>query len=76
MLVGAPRRHPPVLLPEGNRRDWEDVPEEVRAALEVAFTSDVHVNVAEALLSVVVPDAARLRAALPRRDGPSAPPPR
>ena len=64
-----------LILPEGNRRDWDEVPDEVRDALEVQFSSDVHTNVAEALLAVVVPDPNRARVVVPRRDGPAALPP-
>jgi len=63
-----------ILLPEGNRRDWNEVPEEVREALEVRFTSDVHENVSEALLSVVMPDASVVRSVAPRREDRPPPP--
>lgn len=38
-----------VILPEKNRRDWEEVPEEVRSALELVLVTDMHEVLAEAL---------------------------
>ncbi len=64
-----------LILPEGNRRDWEEVPQEVRESLEVMFSSDVHTNVAEALMTVVLPDPQKVRAAARREGGSTAPPP-
>ena len=65
-----------VLLPEGNRRDLDDLPEEVRAEMDVLFTSDVRANVTEALMAVVLPESqARLFSPV-RREGPAAPPPK
>ncbi len=62
-----------VLLPEGNRRDLDDLPEEVRAEMDVLFTADVRSNVTEALMAVVLPESqARLFAPI-RREAPAAP---
>jgi ATP-dependent Lon protease len=70
-----------VLLPEGNRRDVKDLPDEVRDAMTIDFTSDVRQNLDAALMSIVVPEP-RMRAietpapkSAPRRSGPAAPPP-
>ena len=65
-----------VLLPEANRRDMDDLPDEVRAEMDVIFTSDVRTNVTEALMSVVVPEARERLFAPIRREGPAAPPPK
>ncbi len=64
-----------VLLPEGNRRDLDDLPEEVRADMDVRFTSDVRSNVTEALMAVVLPESRERLFAPIRREGPAAPPP-
>jgi ATP-dependent Lon protease len=62
-----------VLLPEGNRRDLRDVPEEVRSEMDIEFAMDVGRFLDAALLTVLLPSTA-----LPppsARAGPSAPPP-
>ncbi|MCC7138594.1 MAG: endopeptidase La [Planctomycetes bacterium] len=64
-----------VLLPEGNRRDLKDVPEEVREAVDLQFTADVRRNLDAALMSVLVPGARERRALGPRATPPGALPP-
>ena len=66
-----------VLLPEGNRKDLRDIPEDVRREMEIDFTATVKSNVEAALMSVLLPDASRRRAFAPppRSDGPGAHPP-
>src|SRR5262245_4964390 len=51
-----------VLLPEGNRRDLKDIPDEVRDSMTIDFTSDVRQNLDAALMAIVVPDSLRSRA--------------
>jgi ATP-dependent Lon protease len=47
-----------VILPRKNQRDYEEVPTEVRAALEVVFADDMHEVLAAALEPAVARDAA------------------
>jgi ATP-dependent Lon protease len=44
-----------VLIPKDNLKDLEDVPEEVRRALDVIGCDEVETNICEALLDTVVP---------------------
>ncbi len=62
-----------VVLPEGNRRDVRDLPEDALADMDLRFSSDVRENVDAALMSVLLPDASRRAALAP---GPVPPPPR
>ena len=66
-----------VLLPEGNRRDLHEIPEEVRADMDLRFCADVRQNLAAALMTVLLPTSAQQRAMAPRSKpaGPLAPPP-
>jgi ATP-dependent Lon protease len=64
-----------VLLPEGNRRDLKDLPEEVRREMDIQFTTSVRHNVEQALMALVLPESGP-RIAVPRRPAPPpAPPP-
>ena len=51
-----------VLLPEGNRRDLHEIPEEARADMDIRFTADVHQNLEAALMTVLLPTVAQQRA--------------
>jgi len=65
-----------VMLPEANRRDVREIPEEVAREMTIEFSSDVRQNLAAALMSVVVPDArARRRLEVPPVAGTISPPP-
>jgi ATP-dependent Lon protease len=61
-----------VLLPEGNRRDLRDVPEEVLSEMEVEFAGDVAKVLDAALLSVILPEPRPTR---PVRASTAQPPP-
>jgi ATP-dependent Lon protease len=61
-----------ICLPEGNRRDLKDVPEEIRDEIDIRFTTDVRQNLAEALMAVMLPDAAKRRTLSPPSRPPSA----
>jgi ATP-dependent Lon protease len=63
-----------VLLPEGNRKDLRDVPEEVLAEMEVEFAGDVARVLDSALLAVILPDVS-VRASRRGALRPEAPPP-
>jgi len=44
-----------VLLPAGNRKDLEEIPEEVREAMEIRFTTHAKENIEAALLPIYLP---------------------
>ena len=44
-----------VIIPRGNEKDLDEVPPEVRKALEVHTSDDVETNICEALLNIIVP---------------------
>jgi ATP-dependent Lon protease len=66
-----------LLLPEGNRKDLRDLPEEVLSEVEVAFAGDVAHVLDAALLSVILPEPERARRRRPpppaEASAPSAP---
>ncbi len=65
-----------VMLPEANRRDVKEVPDEVAREMTITYATDVRQNLAAALLSVVVPDARhRRRLETPPSTGAVLPPP-
>jgi len=45
-----------VLIPDDNRKDLEEVPDEVRRDLDIILTENVEANICEALMSILVPD--------------------
>jgi ATP-dependent Lon protease len=57
-----------VLLPEGNRKDLRDVPEEVLEALQIRFTRHARENVDAALMTIFLPPESP-------REAPPVPPP-
>jgi ATP-dependent Lon protease len=63
-----------VLLPEGNRKDLRDLPEDVAREMDVQFTSHVRQNLDAALMSVLIPEPGK-RIAPPASPRASAPPP-
>jgi ATP-dependent Lon protease len=65
-----------VMLPEANRRDVKEVPDEVARDMTITFATDVRQNLEAALMTVVVPDARqRRRLEVPPSAGATSPPP-
>jgi ATP-dependent Lon protease len=54
-----------VYLPEGNRKDLEEIPAEVLKEMEVYFSTDARQNIAAALLQIYLPQASGDGAGLP-----------
>jgi ATP-dependent Lon protease len=64
-----------ILLPEANRKDLRDVPDDVRAEMDVEFASEVRPFLDAALMSVFLPTEPPAKAPPPRRAHPPEPPP-
>ncbi len=64
-----------VIIPEGNRKDLRDLPDDVRREMDVQFSSHVGTNLELALMTVLLPEPGRRLPPPPASPRAPAPPP-